>query len=255
MSTKFGFKQEKSSIAPLDTLDQKRKTSRSWSGLIKSKTSTHLQKPLTPPISEGSKLSTVKQNVLLSKSMEQTFHRLRSKRARAAYVEAELVNGISAQIRVLRQQRGWNQKELAEKIGTTQGVVSRLEDASYGRYSIKTLLDLSSIFDISLFVRFMPFSQSIPATWDTRPEKLEVESFEDEIDRIRFVSKSVERYISQVDPPSELFEVLRSYSKAELDSYNLSTPSLSSSKKYETLSSRWKSSYLTKTVNDVNGEL
>lgn len=122
--------------------------------------------------------------------MEKTFRRLHSKRARVAFVESELVNGLSHQIRILRQQRGWTQAQLSKRLGTTQGVVSRLEDASYGRYSIKTLLQLASTFDAGLLVRFLPFSQFVPFTWNTNPERFEASAFEQEIGNIRFVDVS-----------------------------------------------------------------
>jgi transcriptional regulator with XRE-family HTH domain len=163
-------------------------------------------------------------HVLISKSMEKTFLRLRNKRSRTAYVEAELVNGISAQIRVLRQQRGWTQKEFAEKLGTSQAVVSRLEDPSYGRYSLKTLLDIGSLFDVALFARFMPFSQAVPATWNTRRENLEAESFEKEIDRVHFYSTNANRYLAQHEVSSASVGVFKSFIRNQLEGYDAATP-------------------------------
>lgn len=157
--------------------------------------------------------------MLLSKSMEKTFQRLKNKKARDAFVEAELVNGIANQIRVLRQQREWTQKDLAEKIGTTQGVVSRLEDPSYGRYSIKTLLNLASIFDVAFLTRFVPFSQAVAVTWDTQRQNLEADSFDREIDRIFFYSKNTTRYFSQHKINEDSTTVLRSFKSEQLEEY------------------------------------
>lgn len=122
--------------------------------------------------------------------MERSFLALKSPKAREAYVEAELVNGIAHQIRILRQQRGLTQKQLAEKLGTTQTTVSRLEDPSYGRYSMRSLLALGKVFDVALFVRYMPFSKFMPATWDTRPEHFEAISYEDEAPKIQFYTET-----------------------------------------------------------------
>lgn len=122
--------------------------------------------------------------------MEPTFQRLKNKASRDAYVEADLVNSIASQIRVLRQQRGWSQKELAEKINTSQGVISRLEDPSYGKFSMKSLLQLAAVFDVSIVTRFLPFSQSVPITWETKSDNLKAESFETDFKRIYFYSKS-----------------------------------------------------------------
>lgn len=170
--------------------------------------------------------------MLLSKSMEPTFCRLESKRARDAFVAAELVNGIASQIRILRQQRGWTQKELAEKLGTTQGVVSRLEDPSYGRFSIKTLLELGSIFDVSIFARFLPFSQAIPATWDTSREALEADSFDEDVRRVCFMSDVESRYIASRSFSADFFDLLRNYNEQELKKFGANAPSFGAQKKY-----------------------
>lgn len=128
--------------------------------------------------------------VCLSKSMEKSFLALKNPKARQAYVDAELVNGLAHQIRILRQQRGWTQKQLAGELGTTQTTVSRLEDPSYGRYSIRTLLALCRVFDVALFVRFMPFSKFMPATWDTRPENFQAATYEEEASSVQFFTES-----------------------------------------------------------------
>ena len=51
---------------------------------------------------------------------------------RMASVEAERVNAqVARMIYDLRSDAGLTQKELAELVGTTQSVISRLEDADY----------------------------------------------------------------------------------------------------------------------------
>ncbi len=122
--------------------------------------------------------------------MEKSFLSLKNSKAREAYVEAELVNGLAHQIRIIRRQRGWSQKELAKRVGTTQTTISRLEDPSYGKFSIRTLLALGKVFDVALFVRYMQFSQFMPATWDTRPEHFQAASFEDEVHSVVFYTES-----------------------------------------------------------------
>ena len=83
--------------------------------------------------------------------MEKTFLRMKSRAsARHAYVEAEVITGLAHQIRAIRMQRGWSQGDLAKLLGTTQTAVSRLEDPSYGRYSLKTLMDLAKVFDAGM---------------------------------------------------------------------------------------------------------
>lgn len=123
---------------------------------------------------------------MLSKSMEKSFRRLKNREARKAFVEAELVNGLAHQIRILRQQRGWTQQELASKLKTTQTAISRLEDPSYGRFSVKSLLALGDAFDVALHVRFQSFSKFLFETWDTTEENFHAESYEEEFDTVQF---------------------------------------------------------------------
>ena len=111
--------------------------------------------------------------------MERTFQKVdRSIDARRGYVEAEVTNSLANQIRVLRQQRKWSQKDLAKFLCTTQGVVSRLEDPSYGKASLQTLLCLSTAFDTALNVRFESFGSFFARTHDIKPDSLKVLPYE-----------------------------------------------------------------------------
>lgn len=111
---------------------------------------------------------------------------MKNPKARRAYIEAEVASGLAHQIRALRTQRGWTQKDLADKLGTTQAAISRLEDPSYGRFSIKTLLDVGAAFDVALQVRFVSFVRLLQETRSVSREQLEVEPFEVEAERVRF---------------------------------------------------------------------
>jgi len=111
---------------------------------------------------------------------------MKNPKARQAYVEAEVASGLAHQIRALRTQRGWTQKDLADKLGTTQAAISRLEDPSYGRPSIKTLLDVGAAFDVALQVRFVSFVRLLQETRSVSREQLEVEPFEVEAEKVRF---------------------------------------------------------------------
>lgn len=121
--------------------------------------------------------------------MEKTFRRLiDSPRLRNAYVNAEVSTALAHQIRVIRQQRGWSQKELARRLGSTQAAVSRLEDPSYGRLTLQTMLQLSQVFDTGLQVRFVSMVDMLRKTWRPSREALKVEAFEDEAQHVGFVS-------------------------------------------------------------------
>ena len=120
--------------------------------------------------------------------MEKSFHRyLTRPSARHAFAQAEATTAIAHQIRVLRNMRGWSQKVLAQKLGTTQAAVSRLEDASYGRVSFKTLLELGKVFDVAPVVRFVSTLQLMRERWHVSRKDLEVASFEDEARHVVFV--------------------------------------------------------------------
>ena len=164
--------------------------------------------------------------------MEKSFRRLKTIDARAAYVEAELVQGLSAQIRTLRNSRNWSQEELAKKLGTSQNAVSRMENSSYGRYSIKTLLAVSKVFDVGLVTRFVPFSQLISITWDTRPEALAADSYEDESSRVVAYSSNPAQYHTQTNLISE---TLSAHSKMQIVSSFVSSNYLTDSKNLEVI--------------------
>lgn len=125
----------------------------------------------------------------LSKSMERTFKRIGDKEMRRAYLEAELKNAIAHQIKVLRRDRGLSQRDLAQLMGTSQNTISRIEDPSYGKFSVKTLLDLASAFDVALFVRFTSFSDFMCRTWDTSPKLFSVDSFDEDVKTVSFYSE------------------------------------------------------------------
>ncbi|MCF8149164.1 MAG: helix-turn-helix domain-containing protein [Burkholderiaceae bacterium] len=141
--------------------------------------------------------------------MEKSFLALKSPRAREAYVDAELVNGLAHQIRIIRQERGWTQRQLGEKLGTTQTTVSRLEDPSYGRYSIRSLLALGKVFDVALHVRYLPFSKFMSNTWNTNPENFKVPTYEEELASIQFYSEDDPSYVATLLPSqtTDIYEV------------------------------------------------
>jgi ribosome-binding protein aMBF1 (putative translation factor) len=63
---------------------------------------------------------------------------------------------IAEQIYNLRTQAGLSQKELADLVGTTQSVISRLEDADYNGHSLAMLRKIASAFNQKVQVKFVP---------------------------------------------------------------------------------------------------
>jgi hypothetical protein len=89
--------------------------------------------------------------------------------------------GIAYQIRTLRDQRGWNQGAFSKQLGKPQSVVSRLEDPSYGKFTIQTLLEISRVYDVALQVRFVPYSSFLQQTRDVSTDSMKVLSFDDDV--------------------------------------------------------------------------
>ncbi len=71
--------------------------------------------------------------------------------------EEEVANREVAQsIYELRQRAGLSQAELAKRIGTTQSVISRLEDADYEGHSLAMLNRIAAAVERRVEIRFVP---------------------------------------------------------------------------------------------------
>jgi ribosome-binding protein aMBF1 (putative translation factor) len=72
-------------------------------------------------------------------------------------VEQEQANlDIARKIYELRTKAGLSQAELAHKVGTTQSVISRLEDADYDGHSLAMLRRIASALERRVEIRFLP---------------------------------------------------------------------------------------------------
>lgn len=78
-----------------------------------------------------------------------------------AYMEEFSNMAIAAQIKALREQRGWTQKQLAEASGMKQERICALEDVDYDAWTIKVLRRLAKAFDLTVKVSFDKFSSGI----------------------------------------------------------------------------------------------
>ena len=73
-----------------------------------------------------------------------------------ALADAELNARIAQEIYALRTRARLTQKQLADMVGTTHSVISRLEDAEYSGHSLKMLQRISAALNLRLEVHFVP---------------------------------------------------------------------------------------------------
>lgn len=84
---------------------------------------------------------------------------------RLAELEEERANAeIARNIREFREDAGLTQKELAELVGTTPSVISRLEDADYEGHSLSMLRRIATALNKRVEVRFVPLGTGILAS-------------------------------------------------------------------------------------------
>ena len=85
------------------------------------------------------------------------------KREESLQRERENLN-IAEQIYTLRTQLGLSQKQLADLVGTTQSVISRLEDADYNGHSLAMLRKIGAALHQRVQVQFVPDSADYART-------------------------------------------------------------------------------------------
>ena len=79
--------------------------------------------------------------------------RLRTPAARDAYWQAARAFRIGEEVRRLREERGWSQRELAERMGATQSVIARLEAGGVVP-TIATLDRVAAALGVELDIHF-----------------------------------------------------------------------------------------------------
>lgn len=78
--------------------------------------------------------------------------RLRRPEARAAYEDARLAYEIGRQVRELREAQELSQSQLAERLGTTQSVIARLE-AGGSKPTLRTLERVAAALGVRIHVQ------------------------------------------------------------------------------------------------------
>ena len=102
------------------------------------------------------------------------------KEYRHAYTGEFLNSYIATQIKVLREQRGWNQEQLAQEADMRQSRISVLENVNYSSWNITTLKRLAEAFDVTLNVSFESFGSRLRDIQRFGRESLERFSFDED---------------------------------------------------------------------------
>jgi transcriptional regulator with XRE-family HTH domain len=113
--------------------------------------------------------------------MSTIFDRMREafpdKDYRHTYANGLVDSKLATQLKVLREQRGWTQAQLAEKCGMQQARISVLEDVNYSSWSISTLRRIGKAFDLWLDVEWKEFGEVPRTLQNMSRETLERDSF------------------------------------------------------------------------------
>jgi DNA-binding XRE family transcriptional regulator len=81
----------------------------------------------------------------------------RGRPERIAQLEkARAEDEVARKIHELREQAGLTQARLAQLVGTTESVISRLEDSDYKGHSLSMLRRIAVAFDKRVEIRFVP---------------------------------------------------------------------------------------------------
>ena len=118
-------------------------------------------------------------------------HELTDKDFRNEYMMDQVRTFIAFQIRALREQRGWNQGDLARESGKTQSVISRIEDPDYGKLSLQTCLELAVAYDLPLLIQFTEWDDWLARMSNASPSALRKRSFD--ANRLLEIRKKMDR--------------------------------------------------------------
>jgi transcriptional regulator with XRE-family HTH domain len=115
---------------------------------------------------------------MYDKRKEKLIDELKDKEYRDAFVSEHIDTGIPFQIRALRKQRRWSQEEFAQNAGKQQEAISRVENPNYRSFTLATLKEIASVFDVALIVRFAPISDLVKWELNLSSDSLKAVSFD-----------------------------------------------------------------------------
>ena len=89
------------------------------------------------------------------RAMDRRFYRGRPDRVAEREQTAREMR-LGDKIRQLREEQGWTQQQLADKIKTQASAISRIESADYDRHSIALLERIAKALGVMLCIDFAP---------------------------------------------------------------------------------------------------
>ena len=96
--------------------------------------------------------------------------KLKNRTSRHNFFAGRLLDELAMSIRDLREQRNLTQDDLAKLIGMNQSAISRMEQATYGKWGIPTLLRVAEGLDARIEVRFVPMEEVIEGYMEIKKE-------------------------------------------------------------------------------------
>jgi transcriptional regulator with XRE-family HTH domain len=101
----------------------------------------------------------------MSQLLEQLRNTFADEDYRYSYTESFMNSYIAAQIKLLREENGLSQDELARKVGATKTGIARLEDVGYSAWKVDILRKIARALGVRLKVGFEEFG-TLPAEID-----------------------------------------------------------------------------------------
>ena len=117
---------------------------------------------------------------MISDKERQIQNSLANKEYREALAIEHINTTLAIQIRKMRENRQWNQSDLASRSGKHQETISQWENPDYGRHSMTTLKALATTFDVALLVKFIPFSELVKDMVSLSETRLSPPTFSEE---------------------------------------------------------------------------
>jgi transcriptional regulator with XRE-family HTH domain len=116
----------------------------------------------------------------MSELTEQLRNELKDREYREGYDEAFLDHRIATQIRVIREQRGLTQSQLADAARMKQSRISHMEDEDYGSWSVNTLRRIAYALGVRLKVEFVEWGDILTEVETSDRAHLQRRRFEDD---------------------------------------------------------------------------